>query len=148
MLISTDLITKAVRFKSTPASLSFKGQATKHTTVKWPIESAVLWATLGWILYTEKIKTNRVYFPKKLWCCVCEEAKHKNLVRSSIYLTSILLQRPKSHNNYHEQKTVCRNINRKWLHFSQGWEIHKLNQSMWVAVKKKGRKKIKGEEKG
>ena len=28
----------SIETRSTPASLSFKGQATKHTTVKWPIE--------------------------------------------------------------------------------------------------------------
>ena len=27
----------SIKTKSTPASLSFKGQATKHTTVKWSI---------------------------------------------------------------------------------------------------------------
>ena len=27
----------SIKTRSTPASLSFKGQATKHTTVKWPI---------------------------------------------------------------------------------------------------------------
>ena len=29
----------SIRTRSTPASLSFKGQATKHTTVKWSIET-------------------------------------------------------------------------------------------------------------
>ena len=28
----------SIKTRSTPASLSFKGQATKHTTVKWSIE--------------------------------------------------------------------------------------------------------------
>ena len=27
----------SIKIRSTPASLSFKGQATKHTTVKWSI---------------------------------------------------------------------------------------------------------------
>ena len=27
----------SIKTRSTPASLSFKGQATKHTTVKWPM---------------------------------------------------------------------------------------------------------------
>ena len=27
----------SIKTRSTPASLSFKGQATKHTTVKWSI---------------------------------------------------------------------------------------------------------------
>ena len=31
----------SVKTRSTPASLSFKGQATKHTTVKWPISENV-----------------------------------------------------------------------------------------------------------
>ena len=35
MLSSRDLLRKAVRFLSTQASLSFKGQGTNHTTVKW-----------------------------------------------------------------------------------------------------------------
>ena len=29
----------SIKTRSTPASLSFKGQATKHTTVKWSIVS-------------------------------------------------------------------------------------------------------------
>ena len=29
----------SIKTRSTPASLSFKGQATKHTTVKWSIET-------------------------------------------------------------------------------------------------------------
>ena len=41
MLISRNLHTKSskvsIKTRSTPASLSFKGQATKHTTVKWSI---------------------------------------------------------------------------------------------------------------
>ena len=28
----------SIKTRSTPASLTFKGQATKHTTVKWSIE--------------------------------------------------------------------------------------------------------------
>ena len=32
----------SIKTRSTPASLSFKGQATKHTTVKWPIEQTIL----------------------------------------------------------------------------------------------------------
>ena len=30
----------SIKTRSTPASLSFKGQATKHTTVKWSISEA------------------------------------------------------------------------------------------------------------
>ena len=41
MLISLNLHKKrsevSIETRSTSASLSFKGQATKHTTVKWPI---------------------------------------------------------------------------------------------------------------
>ena len=41
MLISRNLRMKSskvsIKTRSTPASLSFKGQATKHTTVKWSI---------------------------------------------------------------------------------------------------------------
>ena len=41
MLISRNLHMKSsevsIKTRSTPASLSFKGQATKHTTVKWSI---------------------------------------------------------------------------------------------------------------
>ena len=41
MLISRYLHKKrsevSIKTRSTPASLSFKGQATEHTTVKWPI---------------------------------------------------------------------------------------------------------------
>ena len=29
----------SIKTRSTPASLSFKGQATKHTTVKWSIKN-------------------------------------------------------------------------------------------------------------
>ena len=43
MLISRNLHMKSskvsIKTRSTPASLSFKGQATKHTTVKWSIGS-------------------------------------------------------------------------------------------------------------
>ena len=43
MLISRNLHMKSsevsIKTRSTPASLSFKGQATKHTTVKWSIVS-------------------------------------------------------------------------------------------------------------
>ena len=43
MLISKKLLKKSsevsIKTRSTPASLSFKGQATKHTTVKSSIES-------------------------------------------------------------------------------------------------------------
>ena len=28
----------SIKTRSTPASLSFKGQATKHTTVKWSVD--------------------------------------------------------------------------------------------------------------
>ena len=42
MLISRYLHKKrsevSIKTRSTQASLSFKGQATKHTTVKWPIQ--------------------------------------------------------------------------------------------------------------
>ena len=31
-----------IKARSTPASLSFKGQATKHTTVKWSINVSAL----------------------------------------------------------------------------------------------------------
>ena len=31
----------SIKTRSTPASLSFKGQATKHTTVKWSITKKV-----------------------------------------------------------------------------------------------------------
>ena len=41
MLISSNLHEKgsevSIKTKSTPASLSYKGQGTKHTTVKWSI---------------------------------------------------------------------------------------------------------------
>ena len=41
MLIRRNLHNKSsevsIKTRSTPASLSFKGQATKHTTVKWSI---------------------------------------------------------------------------------------------------------------
>ena len=41
MLISGNVHMKSsevsIKTRSTPASLSFNGQATKHTTVKWPI---------------------------------------------------------------------------------------------------------------
>ena len=41
MLISRNLHNKSsevsIKTRSTPASLSFNGQATKHTTVKWSI---------------------------------------------------------------------------------------------------------------
>ena len=30
----------SIKTRSTPASLSFKGQATKHTTVKWSIQTS------------------------------------------------------------------------------------------------------------
>ena len=43
MLISRNLHKKSsevsIKTRSPPASLSFKGQATKHTTVKWSIET-------------------------------------------------------------------------------------------------------------
>ena len=46
MLISRNLHKKSselsIKTRSTPASLSFKGQATKHTTLKWSIELAVI----------------------------------------------------------------------------------------------------------
>ena len=32
----------SIKTRSTPASLSFKGQATKHTTVKWSITERVV----------------------------------------------------------------------------------------------------------
>ena len=42
MLISRNLHKKgsevSIKTRSTAASLSFKGQATKHKTVKWPIQ--------------------------------------------------------------------------------------------------------------
>ena len=45
MLISRDLQKKSsevsIKAKSTPGSLSFKGQETKHTTVKWSIHVVV-----------------------------------------------------------------------------------------------------------
>ena len=34
----------SIKTRSTPASLSFKGQATKHTTVKWSIFSNLIGA--------------------------------------------------------------------------------------------------------
>ena len=44
MLISGNLHKKScevsIKARSTPASLSFKGQVTKHTTVKWSIPAA------------------------------------------------------------------------------------------------------------
>ena len=36
----------SIKKRSTPASLSFKGQATKHTTVKWSIEHKMMSAPL------------------------------------------------------------------------------------------------------
>ena len=46
MLISRHLHNKSsevsIKTRSTPASLSFNGQATKHTTVKWSIPGYVL----------------------------------------------------------------------------------------------------------
>ena len=46
MLISRNLCNKSskvsIKTRSTPASLSFKGQATKHTTVKWSIGGKVV----------------------------------------------------------------------------------------------------------
>ena len=43
MLISRNLHMKSsevsIKTRSTPASLSFKGQATKHTTAKWSIQT-------------------------------------------------------------------------------------------------------------
>ena len=54
MLISRNLHKKSskvsIKTRSTPASLSFKGQATKHTTVKWSIQSTNIW---------------RKYYPRK-----------------------------------------------------------------------------------
>ena len=32
----------SIKTRSTPASLSFKGQATKHTTVKWSIRTVAM----------------------------------------------------------------------------------------------------------
>ena len=37
----------SIKTRSTPASLSFKGQATKHTTVKWSIILCYLLVTLN-----------------------------------------------------------------------------------------------------
>ena len=46
MLISRNLHVKSsevsIKTRSTPASLSFNGQATKHTTVKWSIVDTLL----------------------------------------------------------------------------------------------------------
>ena len=46
MLIRRNLHMKSskvsIKTRSTPASLSFKGQATKHTTVKWSIVNGVI----------------------------------------------------------------------------------------------------------
>ena len=52
MLISRNLHTKSsevsIKTRSTPASLSLKGQATKHTIVKWSITTFELICTLAW----------------------------------------------------------------------------------------------------
>ena len=37
----------SIKVRSPPASLSFKGQATKHTTVKWSIVIAVVNAIIS-----------------------------------------------------------------------------------------------------
>ena len=46
MLISGNLHMKwsevSIKTRSTPASLSFKGQGTKHTTVKWSIPIIII----------------------------------------------------------------------------------------------------------
>ena len=46
MLIRRNLHIKSsevsIKTRSTPASLSFKGQATKHTTIKWSIEATTI----------------------------------------------------------------------------------------------------------
>ena len=46
MLISRNLHKKSsevsIQTRSPPASLSFKGQATKHTTVKWSIDKQII----------------------------------------------------------------------------------------------------------
>ena len=48
----------SIKTRSTPASLSFKGQATKHTTVKWSIDTKCDWLialfappVIGWTNY-------------------------------------------------------------------------------------------------
>jgi len=51
MLISSNLHKKgsevSIKTRSTPASLSYKGQGTKHTTVKWSIVSCVVYVGTG-----------------------------------------------------------------------------------------------------
>ena len=54
MLISGNLHMKGIEVSiktwSTPASLPFKGQATKHTTVKWSIDHFTVVCMVAWPL--------------------------------------------------------------------------------------------------
>ena len=65
MLISKNLHKKSsevsIKKKVTPASLSFIGQATKHTTIKWTIPAIYM--------YINELRIFRVK-AKGLWKCV------------------------------------------------------------------------------
>ena len=61
MLISTNLHKKSsevsIKTRSSPDSFLFKGQATKHTTVKWSIPlSNVRVGVCGWIISLGRIR--------------------------------------------------------------------------------------------
>ena len=69
MLISRNLHKKSTEVsikRSTPASLSFKGQVTKRTTVKWSILLTIIFASH--YLLTEQSVTKLIIIRiKKVW---------------------------------------------------------------------------------
>ena len=50
----------SIKTRSTPASLSFKGQATEHTTVKWYIASVLCHLTYSYMRAMTRIINHRI----------------------------------------------------------------------------------------
>ena len=58
----------SIKTRSPPASLSFKGQATKHTTVKWSIEMKYLSFEFSLIKWTPQDNDPHPLGLKITWC--------------------------------------------------------------------------------
>ena len=62
----------SIKTRSTPASLSFKGQATKHTTVKWSIIGGRDGAVVRALMFTKGRCLQEIEWGVSLHqCCNC-----------------------------------------------------------------------------